>query len=352
MVLEPSDKGIWVERFDDISIVVYVVGYPREGESIILTLQNKDKPVFTVVTDCYKEGVNNYTAYLLREIGVKEIDAFIWTHPDRDHSLGIIDMLSEFDKKRKAKIFVPQTFNGGQWYHVCKEAQKAIVFLRKKYITRKRELLGPVGLLPGESPRVLLRKAIYCKYLEKPIYCKLRFIAPDGTLAEKKDGDRKDFTLNDLSLVYLFSINDCHYLFTGDLLNRTVQFIKEQITGEEYDNYLDNLSFIKIPHHGSKSSADLIDLLYNTRSVLESDNEVGDKYCKNVDSASVSTVFVNDNLPEKAVLEGYCTITSRVYCTGSEKGNPYGCVKLTYSFGGEFKTEPELYGNAYPVFGE
>lgn len=337
--MELFDNSIWIDRFDDISIVVYVIGYPKEGESIVLSLQNEHEPIFTIVTDCYEENENNYTIGLLRDIGVGQIDAFVWTHPDRDHSLGIINLLTEFDKNRESTIFIPSTFNGGQWYHVCKEAHNAINFLMENYNSNNKYQLGFVSLVSGEPPRVLLKKRIIEKTSGNRIDLRIKFIAPNGALAERRDGTRNDFTLNDLSIVYLFSVNNCHYLFTGDLVDQTIRFIKEQINTED-DNYLFNLRFIKIPHHGSSSSEKLIDLL---ESML-----LGSEMCVDQKSIiSVSTVFEKDNLPECAILNRYQNISSRVYCTGNNKGASCGCVKINYNLNGMLKKDPELLGNAY-----
>lgn len=340
--MELLDDNIWVGSFGDINIVVCVIGYPFQGESIVVSLQDKQKPIFTIVTDCYQECDNNFTANLLRDMGVDSIDVFVWTHPDQDHSVGIIGLLDEFDKNRKARVFVPQSFDGSQRYSVCNDAEKAIKYLMQYYNERKKYHVDFISLCEGEQPRVVLSKRIYQPISEKPVYMKLRFLAPIGSLVGREASSGTDFTLNDLSIVYLLSLSNCHYLFTGDLIDRTTRFFWKQIYDEDeherYDNYLYNLRFIKIPHHGSSSSEGF--LRYLESNLIKNDSQ--ESY-----PVSVSTVFVRDNLPKTDILKGYGDLYSRVFCTGNSKNARFGCVKTTYNFDGSLKNNPELFGNAY-----
>ena len=70
------------------------------GESIVLLLCNGDDALFTVLTDCYCQNkggeMYNHLETLFDSQGVKKIDAFIWTHPDKDHSVDIERMLTSY----------------------------------------------------------------------------------------------------------------------------------------------------------------------------------------------------------------------------------------------------------------
>ena len=136
-----------------------------------------------------------------------------------------------------------------------------------------------------------------------------------------------DFNLNDLSLVYTLDFNGFNYLFTGDLINQSVQFI-------DADDLL-NTNFIKIPHHGSDSSNKLVELLNQNH--LEK-------------VISVSTVFAPKNDPKPEILKAYQAFSTKVCCTGIGEHN-YGCVKSTFDINGQLEKEPELFGNAYVFHG-
>lgn len=321
--MKPFDKEIRVERFDNIGIFVFVVGFPKEGESIVFVMQDGDIPVFTIVTDCYSYNGYNHTTKVLQDNGIKQIDAFVWTHPDQDHSIGIVDMLTTFDTGKQSKVFVPSTFNGGQDYTVCDDAAKAIGFLMQEYNKDRLYNLHFVSVNTGEQPRSLYRINVIESTTGHEINIALKFLAPNSALIERRDGMAKDFNLNDLSLVYVWSLNGFNYLFTGDLINQSVQFI-------DADDLI-NTNFIKIPHHGSDSSAKLIKLLCQ--------NEL------NV-ASSVSTVSTQNNDPKDFILQKYKSFSNKVCCTGYGDNN-YGCVKTVFDINGVLKKEPELFGNAY-----
>lgn len=322
--MRPFDKTIRVERYDDVDVQIYVVGYPNEGESIVFSMRNKGTSVVTFVTDCYVNNDGyNYTSEVLKANHINQIDAFVWTHPDRDHSTGIIDLLNTYDSERKSKIFLPHTLNGGQDYEVCDQSAEAIVFLMQRYNSNREYSLNFVSLNKGEDPRSLYRINIIESTTGNKVEISLKFLSPNSALIERRDGKQKDFDLNDLSLVYVLDINGFNYLFTGDLVNQSVQFI-------DADN-ITNTLYIKIPHHGSDSSDKLLGLLNQN---------------KLKDVISVSTIYAPKNDPKSEILKAYRVFSTNVYCTGSGKHN-FGCVKSTFDINGQLESEPSLYGNAY-----
>lgn len=318
------DREIQVKSFGDLRLVYNVIGYPDEGESIVFSLFNKQNPIFTIVTDCFKANDYNHTVEVLKEYGVNTIDAFVWTHPDYDHSVGIEEILELYDHDHQAMIFLPETFNGEKKdYRICVESQNAIRYLMENYNSGRKYRINFIGLNPGESPRVFSQIKISELSTGHDVFFSMAFLAPNSDLAERRDGEGRDFLLNDLSLVYVIRLNGCDYLFTGDLSEQTIQFLDQ--------DYLNNVRFIKIPHHGSKSAKGLIGLL--------KENEIHE-------AISVCTTFSKKNLPEKDVLIGYKSLGEKVYCTGTG-GEDYGCVKTMFKMRGVAETEPELFGNAY-----
>lgn len=322
--MKAFDKTVRIEHYDDVDVQIYVVGYPNEGESIVFSMRDKGTPFVTFVTDCYVNNDGyNHTSEVLRANHINQIDAFVWTHPDRDHSIGIVDLLTNFDSNRQSKVFVPSSFNGGQGYEVCDEAAEAIAFLMQRYDSNRQYGLNFVSLNKGEDPRSLYRINIIESTTGNKVEISLRFLLPNSALIERRDGKQKDFDLNDLSLVYVLDINGFNYLFTGDLVNQSVQFL-------DVDN-MTNTHYIKIPHHGSDSSDKLLALL--------NQNDL-----KNV--ISVSTIFAPKNDPKPEILMAYQAFSTKVYCTGSGKHN-FGCVKSTFDINGQLESEPSLFGNAY-----
>lgn len=321
--MKPFDSVVHVEHFDNLDILVYAIGYPKEGESIVLLVRDNNNIIFTIVTDSYVYDGCNHTKEVLHNHDIKQINAFVWTHPDHDHSLGIVDLLKTFDVERKSKIFIPNTFNGGQDYTVCAESADTIAYLMKEYNCQRQYNLNFISLNTGETPRNLYRINIIENTTGHDIVVSLKFLAPNSVLIERRDGTVEDFNLNDLSLVYVLNINGFNYLFTGDLINQSVQFIDP--------DDLTNTNYIKIPHHGSDSTNKFIKIL--------SQNELEE-------AISVCTVFAKDNDPKPYILKGYQNFSKEVYCTGTGD-KTYGCVKTIFNINGSLKTEPELLGNAY-----
>ena len=87
----------------------------------------------------------------------------------------------------------------------------------------------------------------------RSIHCSFNFLAPFGALEWRRSANHAKFVMNDLSIVYALRFNGIDFLFCGDLANQSVKFIKE--------DFLQNVFFIKIPHHGSDEPISFINKL-------------------------------------------------------------------------------------------
>jgi len=82
-----------------LQIVIYLIGYSSQGESIIFSIEadNGDNvKLFCAVIDSYEIANINKTIETIDKLGYKKIDLLCWTHPDEDHSLGIDTLLSKY----------------------------------------------------------------------------------------------------------------------------------------------------------------------------------------------------------------------------------------------------------------
>lgn len=292
---------VCVDDFEDLTAHVFTIGYPVEGEAILFVLCNKVKPVFTSLTDCYVSDGYNHVEKIVSSLGNHGIDAFFWTHPDSDHSMGIRDVLDKFDEGNVAHIFLPASFDSKDAYDVSDEAKMSLEYLYKNYNSARRYRMHHACVTEGEC-----RSLFYFDIMElksrSVIRCDFKCIAPvDAIVARRKYAGAKDKT-NDLSIVYTIEINGCKLLFTGDMTNQTVQFID--------GGYLQDVNMIKIPHHASDEPKNFNKLLFRN----------------NITEIVSVTTRKSPNLPVQSVINDYKSLNHEVYYTGCG-ADKYGCIE-------------------------
>lgn len=147
------------------------------------------------------------------------------------------------------------------------------------------------------------------------------FLLDDKLRSSKKISDS---FLNDISLSLILDVDGYCYFFGGDAPDKTLKEVDM--------NYLYGCKWIKIPHHGSKTSKEIVQY-----------------FNKNVDSA-VTASFLTCQLPNKDVLDQYQNITKQVYITQKAKNDvcDFGMVRYIYSFRNlGVQVNITRYGNAY-----
>lgn len=320
--MTPSIK---IDDFENLHLRIKTVGYPNNGESIMVSLMDKDKELYNVFIDSYDvDGYQYWESNLPKET---RVDAFIWTHPDTDHSLGVNKLLTAFDSEQKASIFLPTSITEDLLVKNEKEAAiPCYSYLKDNYNKGRTYQWNEVSLWKEEEIRYFCKRKIVNRRNNDSITFQIGFLLPNSAVINRRvdmpkmNGEQ----MNDLSLFFIIELNKVRYLFTGDLSEINIKFLE--------DDYLSRCRFIKIPHHGSKDPIKLIDKIQHLPS------------CK---PHSVTTVFGSTH-PFDEVLDKYAEKCKAVYSTG-RGDKQYGLVDIDYYVMNLNEYTINLEGNAEKV---
>lgn len=315
-----------VSDFSSLVLEVHTVGYPVMGESIVTMLKDGNKVLFTMVTDCFKTAYADVVKEILISNGKPSVDVLVWTHPDVDHSVGIEELLDAFDKGRKAKVYIPLNLTNDILNNDA--AKAALDYLEVNYNMNRKYMLIPIGSFEGMTPPNMSFE-IKERATERVIFGSLNFLLPNSTLVDRRNykGIRNSGEMNDFSIVYVLMINGVQYFYGADMTRASVKFLN----GENCYP-LDNIRFIKIPHHGSNEPAELPGMLMTT----------GDKI------AVATTTVYNSTNPTDGTLNKYAKICA--YVSSTDRGDKhYGDIQLNFKVTDMSVPEAVYYGNAKQV---
>lgn len=282
------------------------------GESILLLLCDGEQVLFSVLTDCYctgkDESLYNHVDSIFKEYDVNHLDAFVWTHPDKDHSVGIERTLGLYDKMHTAEIFVPdglvsQMKEGGTF---CQEARDAVRYLYENYSAKgsrkDKRHIHTVSTIDREVRDLLTLDFVADDEID-PLQCKFRFVLPDDDSCHHTDFWDMELEHNLMSIVYSLEMNGRNYLFTGDLMDDNTKKIHEVI--------LSRINYVKIPHHGSEHSSEFQNIL---------------RHYENYRLTSATTRYNSSGDPKPSTLKAYCDM-GKVFFVTDKKEYKVGCIE-------------------------
>ena len=330
----------------DDELVIYVIGYKRLGESIIISIGNK----FLGVIDSFKVHDAFVTKDIIKEMGIP-IDFICWTHSDWDHTYGLAELKEFFYEE--THIIVPTGFQAkefreylnksdskkdyhyseyfhlidildgtqNEYYHEVNADSLLYLFKLLKAGTQERYSFVMSAIAPDSKK---LRE-VNCEHIQR-IYLKdaddwFKTVNLDNNIfsvglkiqiqSENFSEDKKDV------------IKLC---FTSDMVDEVIEVMGER---KRIDNFQYN-TFLKVPHHGSDKSKKIFDL--------------GEKTLKFEYAAC--TGFASKGLPLDSMLERYrkCGVVHR---TNLKDDCQYGIVKYSIPiFDRDKKISVECLGNA------
>lgn len=309
-------RVVYVTSFANVHLDIYVIGYPKQGESIVAILKDGDRPIYCAVTDSYlSDDQINYTERILTKCHIETIDDFLWTHPDEDHSKGIVQLLKNFSKSNKTHVFLPEGLNK------AKSSEEEIKYLMSQFDKNRKYSYAHINVETDEEIRDIKRlKLIDSSNSNVYSFFKLSFLLPNASVSARTVNETKKFEPNDISLVYCITYNGFYYLFGGDMMNKMVQFLPNNNTELTDTDFVNRIRYIKIPHHSSNNTEKLVS--YFKRNNLK-------------DAVSVTTIFKKERLPKKSIIDEYCDMSS--YVGSTDTGDcPYGHILTSFSTNSDF----------------
>ena len=121
----------------DLCIETYVIGYKNEGESILFFVRADGGISFSGLVDCYKLDDVDKVKDILQENEIEKLDFICWTHPDLDHSKGLVDIIKNY-VSQKTNIWIPEGVDA-QEITCSKDVKELFIQLKKCMIDMDAE---------------------------------------------------------------------------------------------------------------------------------------------------------------------------------------------------------------------
>lgn len=312
---------IVIELGDEL--ILNVIGYKDQGESIILTIGNNK---FVGVIDCYKTSDTFITKDILERLDVKRLDFLCWTHVDWDHTRGFSE-LTKYVKENTA-IILPEGINSRLINSICAENTSYYKEEYDKIFKMFENVNQEFRLKVNQSSNIfnfnLISSVDNIRYKFSvqsfaPISgiineCEKNIISEfydsisihDNNKSLEQTWHIKPNKLNNLYSVGLKIILESKdtrisICLTGDLDNLTIS----KMTERKRNTIFGVNTIFKIPHHGSDSASELF--------------KPG---CIETFGYGVTTAYKN-TLPNSKMLQKYslkCDKLSRINCNDDNHG--------------------------------
>ena len=318
----------FVNNLSDLHILVYLVGYPEMGESIIVIMKDMATGVIhhSCAIDCYKTTLNK-TQQILSSHGITSLDFLCWTHTDKDHSIGLEDIIKS-NCTDKTCFVLPEGLTGSDDDFVKYDADTLACF----------NLINPFNV--NSNYRVFSASASSDGYnflqgwefednAGQQFNYNIFALSPNSSLLRRRvsGGIKKK---NDLSIALIFKIGELSLFMTSDIENQTLRLINKDLIAD--------VDYLKTPHHTSTSSDYLLE-------IFEEINTSSRKI-----PFTCSTVFKQHDLPDTSLMNNYKKYTDKFFCTGYDQNKADdGVIKVEYNIATKL-SKHEIFGNAEQKF--
>ncbi|MBU3126228.1 hypothetical protein [Clostridium tagluense] len=320
-MIEKEDQLITKDDY----LILYVIGYRNQGESIILSIGDK----FLGVIDCFKVRDKFETKRIIKELGIP-IDFICWTHVDWDHTYGLSE-LKEF-MNENTSIIVPEGLGSKEirnlFYDPTHYQHKEycsiynIIDDTEKFISANdnTEIYNFKFKYQGDEIDFIMKSfapmsKIVRDLNKKDIKNLVKSVGIDKKLGynwyEESNKLNNLFSVG-LEITIKLKSEDIRICLTGDLDNETI----EKMDPIKVNRIFSRNTVLKIPHHGSHNAGRLIDYNYK--------NRIAYKY-------AISTSFKQGNiiLPREDIIDKYKK-NGKVYRTDFKDKDQYGIVIYKY----------------------
>lgn len=324
-----------INRICDLEIRVFVIGYRKEGEAIVVLFRDKAKKTvfYSMAIDSYSykgkmRSKRNLTDDILRKYNVEALSVLCWTHPHIDHSKGLIKIFHKYCRGN-TKVIKPMYFDNKDTDIISindkstKRVVEAMFKLNALNYDKVVSAIAPLGgYMMSEDFEIVSHDA-------QPKKVEIRLMSPVGSIIGQyfKDGKKLE-DLNGISVSLILDVDGYCMMFAGDTTNEHISRIK--------DEHLRNCRLVKTPHHTSTTGREMVFHLEKGK----------------LDSAC--TTIKSTTLPVDYIVDEYKKKTDYFFSTGYKDNTSqhtyYGIVEYVFDFGQpQISLNVNLYGNAHQL---
>jgi hypothetical protein len=323
-----------VDRIEDLEIRIFIIGYKKEGEAIVVLFLDKVKKEvhFSMAIDSYAykgslKSYRNFTDDILRKYHVKNLSVLCWTHPHLDHSKGLLKIFHKYCRN-STKVIKPIFFDNKSTDVVKiydKETKRLVEAIFKLNALNKDTIINSKA--PGGGYEMPHHFKIESKNAQ-PKKVEIRLLSPVDSIVfhHFKNGTTLP-DLNGISVSMILDVDGYSVMFGGDTINDHIRLMNP--------DDLKECRLVKTPHHSSLTGREMA--LYMNPAMLD----------------SACTTIKNKSLPNIGVVEEYKKKTDHFFSTGYNDCTPkgstyYGIVEYVIGYDNlRMHMDVNLFGNAH-----
>ncbi len=271
-----------------LTIETKIIGYKNQGECVLIFVRVDNGICFSALIDCYMTNSIDKVSEILDMYHVQNLNFLCWTHPDLDHSKGLKKVFEKYVDK-KTQIWIPEGIEAHE-IECSKEVQELFSMLKECVIDYSKGY----SVYTASDVKELSCYDTYCfaKGLNEYVLSIMGY-TPNSKLIRRQNY-LNQFIKNDRSIFCVFRLGEVRIFLTGDIENQTIQMLPKGVDSHAH--------ILKIPHHGSETSIEMIDV------------------CSEGCDVACSTVYRmgKSRLPNDEVMKQYSLGSKLLYCTGGQ----------------------------------
>lgn len=324
-----KEKYIFVDDCRNIQLKILLIGYRSQGESVIFQIYDAEKKeiLYDGAIDSYELQGKNKTIDFLGGDRTKKLDFLCWSHPDKDHSVGLVDVMNVCCDG-KTNICIPGTLDEHlNQKETLSESSKIILDKILNHCKDNPNNISTVDTRMGDRVEEIFFQD---NSLER-VRFRIWGIAPSSGEITNWKLYKKERVKNILSVGLLLELGKYRFLLTGDMPDESIQNV--------YGQFFNDVVLVKIPHHGSDGSGTMIDALSASPSI----------HLSTLGMLACTTVFTPKSLPLDDILDKYMGIgCSRIDSTHTGP-DLFGCVEYNFDVFDSQRVTIRHHGNACMV---
>lgn len=316
-----------------VQLHIHVLGYYPQGESILTVAWDEKNNVVlhSMLIDFFEIDNNNKIKSILNHYHINDtkLDHIVWTHPDKDHSVGLSSIIKNYTSS-KTVYLVPDGFT--KYYKAFFNSSVLsswIAMLSNRWRKRSANIERVNYSQRRLTPMIYAPCSFEDGYHDKVEY-EVEILTPVAGLVMNQMEANKTHKTNHISISLIIKFGGQSFYFGGDAENPAINKVSKE--------HFNNVVFVKVPHHGSKTSSSLPRIL----SSLKTEGLVNQ-----INAVSTSFAEGDISLPNEDILKEYKKCSSSILLTENEgHDNNYGVWFCGYNIRPYKELEPSPLGDA------